>query len=119
MQPEIAVATDHSNQQPAADIAVTREQAMANQSTEPLGFLRGGYDALMHIVGGAVGTAQAYFGTDLPPEDIIKQRYEICAVCEHNSLGQCLQCHCFVGSLIRINTSRCPLGLWEKHDAVV
>lgn len=94
-----------------------REEALANQGTEPLGFLRGGYDALMHIVGGAVGTAQAYFGTDLPPGDIIKQRYEICAACEHNSLGQCLQCKCFIGSLIRVAGSRCPLNLWESSSA--
>jgi hypothetical protein len=119
MQSEKPLAADHSDQQPAVNIAVTREQAMANQSTEPLGFLRGGYDALMHIVNGAVGTAQAYFETDLPPEEVIKKRYDICAACEQNGLGQCLACKCFVGSLIRINSSVCPLNLWTANNAIV
>lgn len=101
----------------------TDEQS-AHGAVTPDSFLRGGISALMRFVGGAaqvahgvVGTAQAYFETDLPPESVISERYAICARCELHNFGQCLHssCGCFVGAKIRVASEQCPEGKWGPH----
>lgn len=51
----------------------------------------------------------------ISPEDMRKQRYEICIKCEHAKgvlVLRCAACGCIIKSKVAVAVTECPKGKW-------
>lgn len=49
------------------------------------------------------------------PEEIQKQRLDMCGVCEfYKELNRCSKCGCIMPIKVKIKNARCPIGKWES-----
>lgn len=47
--------------------------------------------------------------------DVVAERIQICTSCpELNRLKMCKKCGCFMPVKIRLKSSSCPIGKWDK-----
>ena len=52
----------------------------------------------------------------LASEHVVEERLSHCGPCEHNKLGICKRCGCFIQGKARLAGSWCPIGLWGKEE---
>ncbi len=50
-------------------------------------------------------------------KEIAQQRYDICKTCDYfiKVTSQCDLCKCFMKLKVKLTTSECPNGLWNKE----
>jgi len=65
---------------------------------------------------GIIGLAKAEFGINKASEDLIAERKAICMRCEHNDIGRCERCNCYLYAKIRIKGEKCPENKWKEED---
>jgi hypothetical protein len=49
-------------------------------------------------------------------QSTVDERLSHCTPCEHNKLGICKRCGCFVQGKARLAGSVCPIGLWGREE---
>ena len=72
----------------------------------------GGKPTIRGAVRGAIGIAKAYSGIGLADRRTAESRYMACQKCQHNDLGRCIICGCFVAAKVRNRSERCPVEQW-------
>jgi hypothetical protein len=52
----------------------------------------------------------------LASKEVVDHRLAYCDPCEHNKLGICKKCGCFIQGKTRIANQRCPLSYWGPEQ---
>lgn len=71
---------------------------------------------------GVVGIAKAGLKIDVPPQDVMDRRLDICNKCDDmyrqyvpgtdKHFKKCGKCKCYIQAKIRIYSEKCPLNKW-------
>jgi hypothetical protein len=55
-------------------------------------------------------------GMKTVPEEVKKERLDICNSCEHYKENRCTQCGCFMSVKAEWSEQECPLKKWLKYE---
>ena len=61
---------------------------------------------------GALNLLKAELGVDYAGDETVADRKAKCESCEHNDIGRCNACGCYLWAKVRSKKQTCPAGKW-------